>query len=87
MGWPSTVEKIDGLALRVYQDGLGLAWANIWVISGRVDRACAADGDDVPPSPKQVSQACQRLIRLGWAEASPLGYRRREAQQGVLGGD
>lgn len=79
MTWPAPLEEVDELAREVYSRALTGRAATLWQVVARL-------GDDLV-GPQRVSEACRRLVDLGWAEVSVLGYRRRRVVQPSLVGE
>lgn len=79
MTWPAPLEELDELAREVYTRALTGRGQTLWQVVKRLD-------DDLA-GPQRVSEACRRIVRLGWAEVSVLGYRRRRVVQPSLVGE
>ena len=66
---------MSALALQVWQLALRARGATLWTVHARLERL----GLVVEPS--AVSAACRELVRAGYADKSPLGYRARQVRQ------
>ncbi len=70
---------MSALALQVWQLALRARGAALWTVHARLERL----GLVVEPS--TVSDACRELVRAGYADKSPFGYRARQVRQLELG--
>ena len=76
---PAALASLSSLALVVWQHGLRDRGVTLWTVHARLERL----GLVVEPS--TVSEACRELVRAGYADKSPFGYRARQVRQLELG--
>ena len=76
---PAALASLSSLALVVWQHGLRDRGASLWTVHARLERLGLVVG------PSAVSEACRELVRAGYADKGPFGYRARQVRQLELG--
>lgn len=72
---PANLSSLSTLALQVWQIALRSRGATLWQVHSRIERT------GLVVEPGAVSTACRELVRAGYADKSPLGYRARQVRQ------
>lgn len=71
----ANLASLSSLALVVWQLALRARGATLWQVHARLERT------GIVAEPGAGSAACRELVRAGYADKSPLGYRARQVRQ------